>query len=310
MTQSIAAAIHIDGSTIRYAALAQEDDVLRLQRLGHRTFEFDVVQALWDAAPVPDALDRIETAVQEAFDGVGVSSLRLVLHPLDVYSFFAPVPAGLSTQERERHITPQAALVTGARSPDALRLTLRPVRTVEEGGEGIEWVHVLAVPRDVDERMEAFLGMLPGHHTARMISSEASARLLGYAETESSLDTERSFQLIIGAYSSHTEYALTCDWEWYHAHATQEARTAANRAYYAVGGLNRVRVPPSAVDRVFLYGPDAHPGAQEVYESVFECRTAFLDPVKRLPLMPERSQSGDAPRLDVPCIGGALDLSA
>ncbi|MFB6274515.1 MAG: hypothetical protein ABEL51_16650 [Salinibacter sp.] len=309
MTQSIAAAVHICESTIRFAALAREDDTLSLQRFGQRTFEFDVARALWEDDAVPDGLDRVKGATRDVFDGVELTSLRIVLHPLDVYSFFIPVPADLSAQERKRHATPQAALVTGARSPDTLRLTLRPVRTVEQGGEAIEWVHVLAVPRDVDERMEALLGVLPVQHTARLVSSEAAARLLGHAETGAPVETENPFRLGIGAYPSHTEYALTYDRSWYHAHATQDARTAADRAYYAVGVLNRVQVPPSAISSLFVYGPDANSDALEVYESVFECRPVPLNPFEHLAQLSERPQDTHAPGLHVPCIGAALDAS-
>ncbi|MFB6098155.1 MAG: hypothetical protein ABEK84_03395 [Salinibacter sp.] len=315
MTHSISAAIHIQGPTIRYAEVLREDASSTLRGVGREAFEFDVTRALWDEEGSPDVLERAGAAVREALtrddDGENASSVRMVVPPLDAFSFFTPVASGLSERERRHYATHQAALVTGTRSPEALRLSLRAVRTVEREGETIEWIHVLAVPQAVAERMETVLAALPGENETWLVSTEASARLMGRAETAASEDAEEStpYSLAIGGYPSHTEYVLTREGTLYHAHTAQEARTPENRAFYGAGFLNRVGVPPSAIGRLFIYGPTMGPKAEEVFETIFECVAVPLDPFEALGRAspPDGSSSDDPPGSYVPCVGGALE---
>jgi hypothetical protein len=303
MTQSTTAALHIQGSTIRYAEVAREQEARDLQRLGGQTFSFDVVRALWEGEET-DALDGVAEAVRGMLAGLDAAALRVVVHPLDAFSFFAPIPAGLSESERHRYVTSQAALVTGARSPDTLALSLRTVRPVE-GREAVEWVHVLALPQGVGERMEALTDALPVQTVTRMVSSEAAARIVGHTASlnPSAAGNEATYSLAIGQYATHTEYALVRDGAWHHAHATQEARTAGNRAYYAVGFLNRVEIAAEAVDRLFVYGPEA--GAEGPLEAVFDCSPVSLDPFEGLRRVPDRFEDRDRGTEYVPAVGGA-----
>lgn len=306
MSQSISAAVHIQGSTIRYAGIVREDKALDLQRLGHRTFEFDVTRTLWEKEGGPNALDRVGKAAREALDGLTPSSLRVIVSPLDVFSFFMPVAADLSKQARKRHATHQTALVTGARSPDTLHIALQSVRTTEKEGEAMEWVHVLAMPRSAAERMDALVASLPGSDSARMVSSEAAARLVGRIESSGSAAPSDPYTLAMGLYPTYTEYALIYDREWHHAHAAQEARSLENRVYYAVGFLDRIGIRPSEIGRLLVYGPDVNPVPDDSFEAVFDCRPALLDPSAVLRRIPERSRE-EAPTVYVPCIGGALE---
>jgi hypothetical protein len=303
MTQSTTAALHIQGSTIRYAEVARDQEARDLQRLGGQTFSFDVMRALWEGGGTND-LEGVAEAVRGMLAGLDAAALRVVVHPLDAFSFFAPIPAGLSESERHRYVTSQAALVTGARSPDTLALSLRTVRPVE-GREAVEWVHVLALPQGVGERMEALTDALPVQTVTRMVSSEAAARIVGHTAplNPSAAGNEATYSLAIGQYATHTEYALVRDGAWHHAHATQEARTAGNRAYYAVGFLNRVDLAAETVDRLFVYGPEA--GAEGPLEAVFDCSPVSLDPFEGLRRVPDRFEDRDRGTEYVPAIGGA-----
>ncbi len=308
MTQSISAAIHIQGPTIRYAEIEREDPALRLRRLGEETFEFDVARALWEEG---DAFDQVEAVAQTALEGTEASVLGLVVHPLDVYSFFVPVSTGLSERERGERVAHQAALVTNTRSPDALHTTSRLVRTVEARGEAIDWVHVLAVPQTVKQRLESLTAALPVQDLVQMVSAEASACLMSHAESEQALPAENEgpYRLAIGQYPTHTEYALTHEEAWYHAHAAQEARSPENRAYFGVGLLNRIGVPLSEIGRLLVYGPDADPVRDGSFESIFGCSPVSFTPSKALPSLSGRPEEevSDAHLL---CIGGALSIQS
>lgn len=306
MTQSTSAALNIQGPTIRYAEVVREGETQDLRRLGDQTFPFDVARALWEEEGADD-LDRVAEAVQSVFSGLDAAELRVVVHPLDVFSFFTPIPVGLSEAKRRRYVTAQTALVTGARSPDSLTLTLQSIRPVE-GNDTVEWAHVMALPHEVSERLDALTDSLPVRDISRMVSSEAAARVVARVERSnpSPVENEGSYGLAVGRYATHTEYALVRDGAWHHAHAAQEGRNSANRAYYAVGFLNRVGVAAQAVDHLFLYGPAA---AGEVpWETVCDCQPVSLDPFEGLRRVPDRFKEPDRAEEFVPCIGGALSV--
>ncbi|WP_332315905.1 hypothetical protein [Salinibacter sp.] len=310
--QSISAAVHIQGRTIRYAEVAREDAAVDLLRLGRETFEADVTKVLWGDES-PEALDDIAAAVGRFFDDSEASVVGLVMHPLDVYSFFTPLPAGLSTEEHDQRVAYQAALVTNTRSPGALHSVSRPVRTATETetGEAIEWVHVLAVPQEVEARASTVLDGVAGETTGRILSSEAAAHLMGppgEGDSESPEGQEGAYRLAIGQHAGHTEYALTRDGAWHHAHAAQHAPTAEDQAYYAVGMLNRIGVAPDEIDRLVTYGTEADAGADAVLESVFGCVPAALDPFRQLRRVWEQPDD-EGPGAYVPSIGGALAVT-
>lgn len=308
MTKPISAAIHIQGPTIRYAELEREDAGLILRRLGGETFEFDIASVLWGEEKETDSLEQVGDVVQEALEGTEASSVEMVVPPLEVYSFFMPVPSEISEQDREHRVAYQAALVTDTRSPEALHTTTKSVRTAEKDGEMIEWIHVLAVPQAIEERLETFTASFPVPGGTRTVSSEAAARVVRRQaddEQASSTEGEGPYRLAIGQYSSHTEYTLTRDGAWHHAHATQDAREAENRAYYAVGILNRIGVSLSEIGGLFVYGADADPEANGPFEAVFGRRPILLNPFDGLRFTGEQPPD-EVPGTFVSCIGGAL----
>lgn len=306
MIQSTSAALHIQGSTFRYAEVVREGEAQDLRRLEARTFPFDVARALWGEEGADD-LDRVAEAVQMVFSGLDAAVLRVIVHPLDVFSFFTPIPVGLSEAKQRRYVTAQTALVTGARFPDSLTLTLQSVRPVEEN-DTVEWAHVLALPHEVAERMGALTDSLPIQDVTQMVSSEAAARVVGRVDRSNSSSAENgaTYGLAVGRYTTHTEYALVQDGVWHHAHAAQEGRSSANRVYYAVGFLNRVGVAAQAVDHLFLYGPGAT--AEEPWAAAFDSRPVSLDPFEGLRRVPDRFEEPDRAEEFVPCIGGALSV--
>lgn len=309
--QSISAAVHIQGPTVRYAEVERDGSDVDLRRFGEETFEVDIARVLWgDTSPGP--LDTITTALSRIFDDTDASDVGLVLHPVDAYSVLMPLPGGLSAEERDRRVAYQAALVTNTRSPGALHTVSKSVRTTVEDGETVEWVHVLAVPEQVEARMEALFAEVSGvDTTGRILSAEAAAHLMGLSEEGGALATaadDETYQLGIGQYAGHTEYALTRNGSWHHAHAAENAPTAEDQVYYAVGMLNRIGMVPDALDALVVYGSEVDAVAGGPFESVFESAPTLLDPFGRLHRIwePDAEQPGEY----VPCIGGALALSA
>jgi len=310
--QSISAAVHIQGPTVRYAEVERDGSDIDLRRFGAETFEVDVGRVLWGDTS-PESLDAIAAALSRIFADADASAVGLVLHPVDAYSFLMPLPGGLSAEERDRRVAYQAALVTNTRSPGALHTVSKLVRTTVEDGETVEWVHVLAVPEQVEARMNTLFAEVPGlDTTGRILSAEAAAHLLGISEEDGTPATSAGdadeYQLAIGQYAGHTEYALTRNGSWHHAHAAQNAPMADDQAYYAVGMLNRIGVAPDALGALVAYGSEVDAVSGGPFESVFGSAPTLLDPFGRLHRIwePDAEQPGEY----VPCIGGALALSA
>ena len=310
MTQSISAAIHIQGPTIRYAEVARTASGVELRRLGRERIEVDVVRVLWGEENGVEALDEMVAAVGGALHDTEASTVGLVVHPLDVYSFFVPLPDGLSDDERERRVAHQAALVTNTRSLDALHTLRRSIRTDTEGDEAVEWVHVLAVPQEVEARMRTLLSEVPAPEAAgRLLSPEAAARLVEHAGSGGEVDPPTDgYRLAIGRYAAHTEYALSHDGAWHHAHAAEDARTPDDQVYYAVGMLNRIGLSPDVVDHIHVYGDAPNAAPDGPFETAFGCSPVALDPFAAVDVATDLPDEEPASTY-VPCVGGALTLS-
>ena len=169
------------------------------------------------------------------------------------------------------------------------------------------WVHVLAVSETVNERMREMVGTLPMKRFDWVVSSEAASRVMSRIERTggSAREALRPYTLAVGEYSTHTEFSLSRNREWYHAHYAEEAHSPDNRAYFAVGFLNRVGVPLDAVGRLFVYGHDVDRSAYEPFVSIFGRSPELLDPFQIV-------QSRDDhvvldPCAHATCVGAGMD---
>lgn len=305
MTQSTAAAVHIQGDMLRCAEIERGESGLVLRRLAQESADLDVAHALWAGERAAEAADQVRALVDEMLGGTAAPRIGWVTDPLDAYSFFMPLSRGLDDADRERRIAYQAALVTDTRSSEALQTTSRSVRTAEVDGEAVEWVHVLAVPRAVAERMKALTASLTVPNLIRVTSPEAAAQVLRRPAPADQEAPACPYRLALGQYSTHTEYTLTRSGQWHHAHVAREARALENRVYYAVGFLNRIGVSPEQIEKSFVYGPDAAPSPDGLIAEVFGAEPGLLDPCAGLRFTGEHS-ADEMARLYVPCIGGAL----
>jgi hypothetical protein len=304
MTEATAAAVHIQGATVRYAEVVRSESGTVVLHLDQRSGDVDFGRALWSDQGAPAALDRLETLVEGMVAGAGFTEMAWVIGPMDAYSLCVPLPAGLPRAERRRRLSYQAALVTDTRFSDALHTISRTIRTAEVEGDAIEWVHVLAAPSSVAGRIGAMESALSLPQCTYVSSPEAAAHVLPTPE-EDGADAPPSFQLAIGHYPAHTEYTLTHHGQWHHAHAVEEGRAPENRAYFAVGFLNRVDVPPEEVGAVFAYGPEADTALDGPLAEVLGRTPVLLDPCTRLQCTTNASTE-DLARLYVPSIGGAV----
>lgn len=308
MSESISAALYLRQETLSFAEIEHLETSHRLRRVNRRTFDFDLLEALRGGSEHREALRQLKEGLREELEGTAASTVKVAVHPHEGYSFFTPLATDLSVEERKQELIRQAALVTGVRSARSLHLSSQTVRTVSDAEEeSFMWVHVLALPAEVEERIDALIqeGSVRSH--SWMVSSEAAARLMGRIERSRPSHEEalQPYSLAIGEYPSHTEYALSRDREWHHAHYTQAADSPEDRAYYAVGFLNRIDVPATAIGRLFLYGPEVDLDAYASLASIFGPQPEHLDPLRAIH---DGTETGPEEGLNsyVLCIGAGL----
>ncbi len=308
MSESVSATLTFQENVLRYAEVERRDQAHRLLRVGTEAFPFDLTRALLRERRDRQQVRRVKEALLEIFEGAEARDLRIALHPVQGYSFFTPISSEVPVRDRKRQLLQQAALVTGARSKNSLHMTSETVRTTQDSdGEPFMWVHVLALPKVVDERIGAMVDQLPMGDYTWMLSSQAASRVTRRVERAggSAQEALRPYTLAVGQYSTHTEYSLSRNREWYHAHYAEDVYSAENRAYFAVGFLNRVDVPLDGVGRLFAYGTDVDLDDYRPFEKIFGQGPEILDPL-RVVENETGSVPGD-PSSFSPSVGAGMD---
>jgi hypothetical protein len=307
MNDSVSATLTIQGDTLRYAELERRDEGDRLLEVGAETFPFDLARAVLREEGDVQQMRRVQQTLGAALEGTEARDLRIAVHPPDSYSFFTPISSEVPVRDRKRQLFQHAALVTGIQSNEKLHMTSETVRTTQDSdGEPFMWVHVLAVPDAVDQRMAALVEGLPVREHAWMVTSEAAFRVTSRLERTggSAREALRPYTLAIGQYPTHTEFALSRNREWYHAHYAEEAHSPENRAYFAVGFLNRVGAPLNGVGRLFVYGVDVDLDDYTPFEQVLGEAPELLDPFRVV-----ENRTGGVPEQSpafAPCIGAGM----
>lgn len=309
MSEAVSAAIAIQDDTLRYAELVRTEDGHALRRFGAESFAFDLARAILRREADVRQVHQVQEAIKGVLDGTEARELRVAVHPPDGYSFFTPISSDVPVRVRKRQLLQQAALVTGVGSTEKLYMTSETVRTTQDSeGDPFMWVHVLAVPDAVNERLGEMVQVLPVRTHTWMVTSETVCRVTGRVERTggSAQEALRPYTLAVGQYPSHTEYALSRNREWYHSHYTQEAHSAENRAYFAVGFLNRVSVPLDAVGRLFVYGTNVDLEAYAPLKHIFGRDPEILNPFRVVEN--QTDHSADDSSAFAPCIGAAMDV--
>jgi len=308
MSESVSAAISIQRDTLRYAEIERSDDGPRLLRIGEEVFPFDLGRALLREKGDLQQAGEVGATLATAFEGTEARDVRVVVHPPDAYSFFTPISSDVPVRDRRRQLVQQAALVTGVRSADELRMSSDTVRTAQDSdGEPYMWVHVLAVAEPVGARFDEMMATLPISNYSWIVSSEGAARVTSRLERTggSAQEALRPYTLAVGSYPTHTEYSLSRDRQWYHAHYAEEAHSPENRAYFAVGFLNRVDVPLDAVGRLFVYGIDVDAADYAPFVDLLGRAPETLDPF--LVVQDETDNEVRENCAFAPCIGAGMD---
>lgn len=308
MREAVVAGVDIQGHRIRYVEVEVASDRHRLLRIDQRRLDFPAAAELLQTEP-PQKIDRIGYALKQMMEGGEATALSLTVHPPDAFGFFTPIEADLPVRKRKLRVLQHAAIITGARSPKDFHLTTRTVRTAQDSrGESLMWVHVLAVPDAVNDRVAEMVDRLPVPSFSWMLSTEAASRVTARIDLTGVTQEQalRPYTLAVGQYPGWTEFTLSRDRQWFHSHYAPRADTVNDRAYYTVGLLNRLEVPLNAVGRLFIYGQRVEAEAYQPFEAIFGIQPEPLDPFRAVH-PGETDVSPIEPTAFVPSIGAAMD---
>lgn len=298
------AAIDIYDRVLRYAEVEQYGSRYRLLRLGSCDFDFDVGHEL----VIPEngkQLLTVADALRDVFSGSVAATLNITIHPPRCFSFFSPLPTDSDAGDRKIRLQQEAALLTG--TEESVHITADAVHTqaLKSGGE-VDWVHVLAVDEAVQSRVERLASKLPQPRRRLMVGMHAAASTIARLQRWPSGESRRGpFLLAIGWYADHVEYTLCQDQQWYFSKHT-EAVPPVDVAYFAAAMMDHLRLKPSQVRRIYLYGNGIDLSLFSDLETVFELEAHRLNPLSVLDLDPGSLASDFDAEAYVGCVGAAL----
>ncbi len=305
METRVRAGVALERSVLRYAEVEQYGARYRLLRLGSCRFDFDVTRALLHTqngkaeAPVAEAL-------ADVLSGTAASALHVVLPAAEVCSFFAPLDPALREAERREWLQQEAALL--AHSGEALHLTTEAAFAEAPSGqaEALDWVHVLALPRQAHARFQRTLAALPAEAHRWHVSTQGAARVaqrLAAQQQQASADsTAPATVLAIGWYAGRVEYTLCRGPEWRFSRCDAEGAPA-DAAYFALALLDRLGTAPSEVSHVFVYGEALTAAHLDPLQTVFGTAPALLNPTRLIDLDPESLAEEFDTSVYAPCLG-------
>jgi len=308
MNDSVSAAITIRGEVLRHTVLEWERDKSRVQGVGRHDFEFDLGKALLGSEEQEGTMDPVLSVLDDVLAPDPVRTLAVAVHPPDVYSFFTPVAADASAEDRQRRIQQQVALMTGKPSAEPFRVVPTDVRGAQDSeGERLTWVHVLAVPTSADTQVRRLVDSLPVDSFTWTVTTAAAARALTRLRGDSTQEeTQHSYLLCLGQYPTHTEFSVSRDDSWYHAQYTEEVEHPENQVYFAVEFLNRVEVPLDHVDQISTYGEAVNSKTAGSFERVLGATPQHVDPLREMQDPP--ALNGEDRSAYVPSVGAALGI--
>ena len=304
---SVRSSIELCGSVLRYAELERHGLQYRLLRLGDRTFDFDLVDAVCHATNTAHWTE-LRDALRSVFAESSASRHVVTLHPAAAHSFFSAVPADVKGPERAEQLRREAAVLMQANAPRPLRLTADAVYNESRDTGTVEWLHVLALEEDVQERIDRLVEAVPQAGYRLMLSTHAVAATVGHVERREGSTARRGpYTLAVGWYPAHVEYVLCRDGYWQFGRH-EETSDPADCAYSAAALLQHLQVAPEEVGRLLTYGE-----GEAAEDDPFAPLATTLH-LRAEPLRPSHLVRTEASTLELsvdatpftPCVGAAL----
>lgn len=298
------AAIDIHDRVLRYAEVEQYGSRYRLLRLGSCDFDFDVGRELIEATS-DTHLATVADALKDVFSGSVADTLNITLHPPGCFYFFSPMPPGTDSEARNVRLQQEAALLAGSDPPH--RITAEPAFVQSlASGEQVEWFHVLAVDEQLQGRIDELAHKLSQPQRHVMAGMHAAASTISRLQRWPSAEFEAApFVLAVGWYADHVEYTLCRNESWYFSKHT-DAVPPVDVAFFAAAMMKQLRLKPSQVRQIYVYGNAVDLSLFSDLETVFGVEPHRLNPLSILDLDPGSLTSDFDAEAYVGCVGAAL----
>ncbi|MEM1096829.1 MAG: hypothetical protein AAGJ10_19700 [Bacteroidota bacterium] len=300
------ASIALEGSVLRFAEVGPQASGYRLDRLGSCDFEANIGYDILGAEN-SEHLATVQEALRDIFDQAEATSLTVVVPPTIGYEVFVPVPPGTDPEDARALIHQDIALLAGSAKLATLEVTTEPLHTTQVADVGrVQWYHAVATPKMLRTRFET-LGEALGVETVRMLLSTRTATALVQLlhRTPEVEPPAAPYTLALGWYATHVEYIVCHGDRWHYSHHTAPG-TVADAAYFAISLLKRLRIPPLAVGRLYIYGAGVDLGAFGPMARLFNTTPLSLDPLQALALDRAHLDDQFAVEAFASCIGAAL----
>ncbi|MEM6647908.1 MAG: hypothetical protein AAF730_16815 [Bacteroidota bacterium] len=300
------ASIALEGSVLRFAEVAYDGDGYRLERLGSCDFEADVGQ---DVLGLQDSvhLGTVQEALRDIFDQSEAIVFTVVVPPTTGHAVFVPVPQGTPPDAARALLHQDIALLTGSAELATLDITTEPLHTAQVPDVGaVQWYHAMATAKALRPRIEA-LGQAVDAEAVRMLLSTRTATALVHLlhRATNAKPPVAPYTLALGRYATHVEYVVCHGDTWHYSHHTA-AGTVADAAYFAISLLKRLRIPPLAVGRLYVYGAGVDLDAFRPMARLFNADPLRLDPLQALALDRDHLDEQFAAEAFASCIGATL----
>ena len=243
-------------SVLRYAAVEEADNVIRLLRLGRCDFDFDAAQRLLGDEEESNVTALAE-AVENALNGIEAVHFHVVVHPPACTTFMAPVAGGTSPAERNEQLHWEAGQLMSL-DEESFKIVVHPLHTEDRESTGpVDWFYVTALRRDVYANLVALLEEARGRVVPHFTGSVHAASSVVHAmdPVEAGPGEAAVSRLLVGQYTDHTEYTL-CQPQRSFASAYWDRSDAGDAAYAAAQLVDRLDSRLTDIDELLLYGPD------------------------------------------------------
>ena len=255
METHTSASIEFQDSVLRFAEIRRAgDDPPRLVRLGSCAFDFNLEQDALRGEQRPRRRAAVREALADVFAGSGALDLHVTLHPPLCTSLFLPLPADTPAEDRAGRVQEEIALVMPATTRAVASAELMRAEVLPDG-DAVHWFHVLALPGDIADRLDALVDTLSvAQHRYCLSTGSAAAVLQRLARQEAATTPVATpYRLGLGLYETHTELTLCRNQGWHFAASTLMTAPA-DALYFAVALLHRLAVQSDELAGLFLYG--------------------------------------------------------
>ncbi len=304
MESNIHAGIELDGPVLRYAEVERVGGQARLLRLGECDFPFDPFVALRDGDA--EGMDILQEALGDVFSGSQADGLRLALHPSKVLTWLAPFPKTLAYAERNARLRRETALMAGGAEAPEMNLTMQALYTAPgAAGEAVDWVQVVALPREMQSRVEQASRALARPGSRVGLSTQGTATVVGALGRMATAEPDKPIVCGLGLYADFTEYIVVRDGNPVLSSAG-EALRGTDALFVLLRLLKQLGQGAHQVGGLYVYGSAANRDTVAALPSVFGSPARPINPLRTL--MVEDPDAADPYEASAyaPCVGVAL----